>query len=71
LYTVDVTGARWRKSSFSGDGNQGNSCVEIAFLVESVALRDTKDRSLTPHHYPTTAWRAFLAGVRAGEFDGT
>jgi hypothetical protein len=24
--------------------------------------------SLAPHHYPLTEWRAFLAGVKAGQF---
>jgi len=65
---VDLTDARWRKSSFSG-GN-GGGCVEVAFLPDGgVAIRDTKDRSLAPHLYTATEWHAFLAGVRAGEFD--
>lgn len=59
---------RWRKSSFSG-GNE-NGCVEVAFLPDGgVWVRDTKDRSLPPHHYTAREWEAFLAGVRAGEFD--
>jgi hypothetical protein len=67
---VDVTGARWFKSSFSGDGNNGNSCIEVAFLAGgTVGLRDSKDRSLAPHAYPAAEWDAFLAAVRAGEFD--
>jgi len=41
----------------------------VAILDESVAVRDSKDPSgpvlvLTPHE-----WRAFVAGVRDGEFD--
>jgi hypothetical protein len=58
---------RWFTSSFSG-GN-GNGCVEVAFLPGGVAVRDTKDRALAPHRYPAASWEAFLAGVRAGEFD--
>ena len=62
------TDVRWRKSSFSG-GSNGSGCVEVAFLPEgTVAVRDTKDRSRAPHHYPAPEWAAFLAGVRAGEF---
>jgi hypothetical protein len=62
-------GLAWRKSSFSG-GNGGNGCVEVAVLPGAeVAVRDTKDRSRTPHRHTAPAWRAFLAGVRAGEFD--
>lgn len=67
---MDVTGARWRKSSFSGDGGEGDGCVEVAFLPDGhVAIRDTKDRNLPPHVYTATEWDAFVAGVQAGEFD--
>jgi hypothetical protein len=58
---------RWFTSSFSG-GN-GDTCVEVAFLPTAVAVRDTKDRTLTPHRYPVAAWAEFLTGVREGEFD--
>jgi uncharacterized protein DUF397 len=57
----------WFTSSFSG-GN-GENCVEVAFLPGTVAVRDTKDRALVPHRYATADWTAFLAGVRAGEFE--
>ncbi len=67
---MDLPDARWRKSSFSGGQTNGDSCVEVAFLPDGgVAVRDTKDRSLAPHVYTATEWHAFLAGVRAGEFD--
>jgi hypothetical protein len=58
---------RWFTSSFSG-GN-GENCVEVAFLPGAVALRDTKDRALPPHRYLSAEWSAFLAGVRANEFE--
>ena len=57
----------WRTSSFSGDN--GNSCVEVAALPEGIAVRDTKDRSRTPHVHTAAAWAAFVAGVRTGAFD--
>jgi hypothetical protein len=67
---VNLTNARWHKSSFSGGQINGNSCVEVAFLPGGeTAVRDTKDRTLSAHRYSATAWRAFLTGVRAGEFD--
>lgn len=66
---MDLIGAEWCKSSFSG-GNGGDGCVEVAFLVGGrVAVRDTKDRLLPPHVYTAAEWDAFVAGVRAGEFD--
>jgi hypothetical protein len=62
--------ATWRKSSFSGSNGDSDGCVEVAFLPEGeVAIRDTKDRSLAPHWYSAADWAAFVAGVRAGEFD--
>jgi uncharacterized protein DUF397 len=69
---VDLDGARWRKSSFSGGNSTGSGCVEVAFLGDGdggVALRDTKDRSIPPHRYSGREWAAFIAGVRAGDFD--
>ena len=58
----------WFKSSYSG-GNEG-SCVEVAFLsTGGVVLRDTKDRTRTPHRHTDAAWAAFLTATRAGEFE--
>ncbi|HEX6522989.1 MAG TPA: DUF397 domain-containing protein [Streptosporangiaceae bacterium] len=63
---MDVTNVRWRKSSFSG-GNGGN-CVEVAGHDGIILVRDTKDRGHGPiHRYTPAGWRAFVAGVRAGE----
>jgi hypothetical protein len=57
---------RFRKSSFSG----GTGCVEVCRLPDGrIATRDSKDLGLPPNHFTATAWTAFLAGIRAGEFD--
>ncbi len=57
---------RFRKSSFSG----GTGCVEVRRLPDGrIALRDSKHPGLPPHHFTPAEWNAFLAGVRAGEFD--
>jgi hypothetical protein len=43
---LDLTRARWRKSSYSG--SSGGECVEVADLVPhitAVAVRDSKDPS--------------------------
>lgn len=61
-----ISNDRYRKSTFSG----GGGCVEVRLLPDGrIALRDTKDRRLPPHHFTSSEWDAFLAGVRAGEFD--
>ncbi|HEY1974834.1 MAG TPA: DUF397 domain-containing protein [Pseudonocardia sp.] len=65
---MDLTGARWRTSSFSNGSTGGGGCVEVAFLPGAVALRDTKDRAKPPHSYPTADWRCLLAAIKTGEF---
>jgi len=57
----------WRKSSYSESG----SCVEVAWLPNrDLAVRDSKDREGPALVFTPAEWRAFLAGVRDGEFDG-
>jgi hypothetical protein len=53
------------KSSHSG----GNGCVEVALLADGVFLRDSKNVDKDAHHFTPHEWRAFIAGVRDGEFD--
>jgi hypothetical protein len=66
---VNLTGATWRKSSFSG--NNGGQCVEIAAVSDlsagherMIVVRDSKDP-----HGPLLAltredWQSFTAGLR-------
>ncbi|NBE83238.1 DUF397 domain-containing protein [Micromonospora rubida] len=57
---MDLTGARWRKSSRSS-GNGGN-CVEVADnLPGVVGVRDSKDPAGPALTFPPTAWRTFVA----------
>ena len=60
------SGASWRKSSFSGN----NGCVETTESPEVVWVRDSKDLGGPVLAFTRHEWTAFLAGVRAGEFDG-
>jgi uncharacterized protein DUF397 len=47
-----------------------SACVQIAHLPGGmVALRDSKDISKAPHLFDTEEWAAFVAGVKAGDFD--
>jgi uncharacterized protein DUF397 len=65
---MDLSRAEWRKSSWSG-GN-GGDCVEVARnLPGAVAVRDSKDPGGPKLVFTPDEWRAFTAGVTAGEFD--
>jgi hypothetical protein len=64
---MDVERLAWRKSTFSGDQDNGEGCLEVAPVPAGIAVRDTKDRSLAPHVYAGSTWTALLAAVRAGE----
>ncbi|MBF6175694.1 DUF397 domain-containing protein [Nocardia blacklockiae] len=57
---------RFAKSTFS-DG--AGDCVEVAWLDGWIAVRDSKDLLSPMLWFTLSEWLAFLAGVRAGEFD--
>ncbi len=63
---TDLSNARWRKSSLSADGP---SCVEMAFVGNDVAVRDTKDRDGGTLILRRTEWTAFIAGIKNGHYD--
>ncbi len=71
---MDLTGAPWRKSSYSG-GN-GGACVEIAVVPGSkegsdyvITMRDSKDPDGPVLTFTPDEWKAFTLGVQDGEFD--
>jgi hypothetical protein len=57
----------WRTSTYTvGNGN----CVEVAALPDDyLAIRDSKDKTGPMLRFPATAWHAFVAGIKDGEFD--
>jgi hypothetical protein len=58
----------WRRSSACTGAD--STCVEVAVGTGVVAVRDSKDQGGPVLRFTAAEWRAFLAGVRAGEFDG-
>lgn len=63
---------KFRKSTRS----QGNSnCLEVAQTENGVAIRDSKEvrrvgeENATVLHFTPSEWKAFVAGVKDGEFD--
>ncbi|WP_405161506.1 DUF397 domain-containing protein [Nocardia sp. NBC_01499] len=64
--TVDLTGAKWFKSSLS---QGGDACVEVAFVDgEHVGVRDSKNPTGPALVFTPGAWDAFTAGIADGEF---
>lgn len=65
---MDLTGAKWRKSTRSGNG--GSDCVEVADnLPGVVAVRDSKNPTGPALIFTPLEWSAFVGGVKSGEFD--
>jgi hypothetical protein len=61
---VDLTAARWRKSTYSG--SNGGDCVEVADnLTEVVAVRDSKDQAGPVLTFSISAWVSFADWSKA------
>jgi hypothetical protein len=57
---------KFRVSSFCSFGN----CVEVGRTDNgAVLVRDSKDRAQQALAFTDEEWSAFVAGVKAGEFD--
>ncbi|WP_040694013.1 DUF397 domain-containing protein [Nocardia vinacea] len=64
---VDLSGAKWFKSSHSGGGQD---CVEVAHLDRGmVGVRDSKNPTGPALVFTPGEWEALTAGVNDGEFD--
>jgi len=64
---VDLTSAEWRKSTKSGPYT--DNCVEVAFVDEAIAVRDSKNPTGAVLLFTTAEWDAFVGGAKDGEFD--
>jgi hypothetical protein len=62
----DLSGAVWRKSTYSGqDGN----CVEICDVPGSVGIRDSKSPDRAVLRSTRRDWAAFIREAKAGNLD--
>jgi uncharacterized protein DUF397 len=68
LLTHHLSDAAWKKGSRS-NGSGGNNCVEVAFLDDAVAVRDSKDRQGPALLFTQAEWTAFVDSAKDGEFD--
>jgi hypothetical protein len=59
--------SQWVKSSLSF---ANGDCVEVASLPDGqVGVRDSKDTEGPVLRFTAAEWKAFIGGVRNGEFD--
>ncbi|MFF9840734.1 DUF397 domain-containing protein [Streptomyces sp. NPDC013740] len=61
---LNLTAARWRKSSYSGD--TGGQCIEVADLAARVAVRDSKDPAGPSFLASPAAFTAFVTAAAEG-----
>jgi Domain of unknown function (DUF397) len=61
------TGPQWVRPAACSVG----ACVEVAFYAGAILVRDSKNPSSASLSYTPVEWRAFIAGVKSGQFDLT
>jgi hypothetical protein len=60
--------AVWRKSTYSS--GDGGNCIEMADGIPNlIPVRDSKDPHGPTLTFDADAWAAFVAGIKAGEFN--
>jgi hypothetical protein len=64
---VDLSQAAWRKSKASGP--YSDNCVEVAFIDDAIAVRDSKHPQGPVLLFTQGEWDAFVEGAKDGEFD--
>jgi len=62
----ELANATWFKSSYS---NGQGECVEVAFIREAVAMRDSKDPNGPSLVFTPGEFNAFVRGAVDGEFN--
>lgn len=62
----DPNTTHWQKSSHS---TANANCVEVAFLDEAVAVRDSKHPTDATLTVTPQAWTAFTTAIRNGDLD--
>lgn len=84
MHAHHIAGITWRKSTRSSGSNNcvevgtwtkstrssgSENCVEVAGMPDGVAVRDSKNPAAAVLAFTPTAWTAFLAATKTGQFD--
>jgi hypothetical protein len=59
-------GIRFKKSSYSP---KGQYCVAVSKSKNHIFLTDTKEPNALILNFTIPEWKAFILGVKSGEFD--
>ena len=65
-FQIDLSRAQWSKSTRSGPDS--DNCVEVAFVDEAIAVRDSKNATGPALIFTAAEWDAFVGGAKDGEF---
>ncbi|HKD96893.1 MAG TPA: DUF397 domain-containing protein [Micromonosporaceae bacterium] len=63
---MELGAATWTRSSRCDNSN----CVEVAFVDDVVAVRNSAEPFGPMLLHTRREWAAFMAAVKAGDFDG-
>jgi hypothetical protein len=66
-YSIDLDDARWIAGSRGGP--DGANRVEVAFVGEAIAVRDSQNPGGPALIFTPAEWDAFVGGAKDGEFD--
>lgn len=67
---LDLSALPWRTSSFTTGGGDDGACVEVAAVPDGrIAVRNSKRPDAGTVFFTRAEMAAYLAGVKAGEFD--
>jgi len=64
VFSFPVADADFKRSGWCGNRPK---CVEVAVMVEGVAVRDSKNPEGGTLYFDHEEWSAFVKGVSAGE----
>ncbi len=66
-FRIDLSRAQWFTNTHGGA--DGDNSVEVAFVDDAIAVRDSKNPQGPALIFTAAEWDAFVGGARDGEFD--